>query len=176
MITRQIIEDSLGSNDPGRIREILQKYFHEIEDVLPDILGSTLHDDIVPDSARQLAGELYAVTVKALFGDHLYATRLLQEIPTCTSTVSMQQLKRAYRERQVTQLCRDLCYFSSGNDYLRELVSRTLPNVRKLYDLSFAITGGRKIVGIRQTAVSTNSPVLSYRSLFCIGHFMINLS
>ena len=144
MITRQIIEDSLGSNDPGRIREILQSYFHEIEDVLPDILGSTLHDDIVPDSARQLAGELYAVTIKALFGDHLYATRLLQEIPTSTSTVSMQQLKRAYRERQVTQLCRDLCYFSSGNEYLRELVSRTLPNVRKLYDLSSAITGGRK--------------------------------
>tara|TARA_A200000113_G_scaffold42171_1_gene34272 strand:+ start:1415 stop:3178 length:1764 start_codon:yes stop_codon:yes gene_type:complete len=144
MVTRQIIEDSLGSNDPGRIREILQNYFHEIEDVLPDLLGSTLHDDIVPDSARQLAGELYAVTIKALFGDHLYATRLLQEIPPHAHTVSMQQLKRAYRERQVTQLCRDLCYFSSGNDYLRELVSRTLPNVRKLYDLSYAITDGRK--------------------------------
>jgi hypothetical protein len=156
MITRQIIEDSLGSNDPGRIREILQSYFHEIEDVLPDILGSTLHDDIVPDSARQLAGELYAVTVKALFDDHLYATRLLQSISADSHSISIQQLKRIYRERQVTQLCQNLCYFSSSNDYLSDLVSRTLPNVRKLYDLSHAVTRGRKNPGEDRTQIGIN--------------------
>ena len=155
MNTRQIIEDSLGTNDLSRIREILQGYYHEIENVLPDILG-TLHDDIIPDSVSQLAGELYAVTVKALFGHHLYATRLLQSIPTDSSSISMQQLKRIYRERLVTQLCQNLCYFSSRCDYLSELVSRTLPNVRELYDVSHAITRGRKNPGEDRTQIGIN--------------------
>ena len=155
MNTRQIIEDSLGTNDPGRIREILQGYFHEIEDVLPDILG-TLHDDIIPDSVSQLAGELYAVTIKALFGVNLYATRLLQSISADSHSISMQQLKRIYRERQVTQLCQNLCYFSSSSDYLSDLVSRALPNVRKLYDLSHAITRARKNPGDDRTQIGIN--------------------
>jgi hypothetical protein len=155
MNTRQIIATTLGSNDPGRIREILQGYFHEIENVLPDILG-TLHDDIIPDSVSQLAGELYAVTIKALFGVNLYATRLLQSISADSHGISMQQLKRIYRERQVTQLCQNLCYFSSSNDYLSDLVSRTLPNVRKLYDLSHAITRARKNPGDDRTQIGIN--------------------
>ena len=107
------------------------RYFHEIERV------DTWHPSwwwfqIQPDN--------WPVALcshsQSFILDHLYKSYC--DNTTDSYSVSMQQLKHIYRERQVAHLCQNLCY-QLQSDYLSELVSRTLPNIRKLYDLSHAV-------------------------------------
>ena len=128
MITRQIIEASLGSDDPGRIREILE-LFHEIEDVLPDILGSTLHGYCSRFS--QTTGELtqsqssivrWSLMQLGYYRNtDLYIHSNTQQLSAHTASVKLLSFA-------------EISAISSGNDYLR-IGLRTLPNVKTLWSL-----------------------------------------
>lgn len=147
MDNQEINQETFHSLQPQHARELMRGYYLELEENLKDILGD-LHDDIIPDSVIHLAADLVSVTLNILCDDELLGPRLIKHEPTSAlGYYERRQLKLIYRERQVIDLCNNICYFSSGDLALNQLVSCALPNIRKVYDLSKRLTGGLKNPG-----------------------------
>ncbi len=109
LIVRMLFE-TFHSLQPQPARELMRGYYLELEENLKDILGD-LHDDIIPDSVIHLAADLVSVTLNILCDDELLGPRLIKHKPTSAlGYYERRQLKLIYRERQVINLCNNICY------------------------------------------------------------------